>query len=219
MAKVSEIKFSVKGIDYKVNVNCNSSGQFNANIPKEVAEALRIDATLTSNTLVELNKIFDEKLKHYKTIETIESLHIWIAYQARGKYTYKTDGSILFSNLNNLYNIDVSFSEIDNAVGFDFFVAIKQVIDGKEKWFKAKLGSEFSWMCKKEYSQPSIYHKQESIGRRMERYKIIPFNETALNTLIIAQEKLRMVSEVLFNFINKDEKEILLTLTNQKLLG
>jgi len=219
MAKVSEIKFDVKGVSYKVNVNCTSNGQFNANIPKNVADALRISDKITASTLAELTKTFDEKLEHYKTIETTETLHILIMYRARGKYIEKKDGSFNFGHNDSLYSLNVSFSEIDNALGFDFIVAIKQTIDGKDKWFRAKLGKDCSHI-QKEYNEPNIYHKmQEVYNHKLKNYKVIPFNEMALETLKIAEEKLRAASEMLYNFIKQDEEQILLTLTNQKLLS
>jgi len=218
MAKVSEIKFDLKGQSLKINVNCTSGGQFNAKIPKDIAEALRIDERITANTLLELTDNFNEKLKKYKNIQTTEELFILVAYQARGRYTYRKDGSALFGWNNSIYKIDISFSEIDNALGLDFFVAIKQTIDGKDKWFKAKLGSEFSHICK-EYNYPTAYHKHMPItSYRLERFKIIPFNQKALDTLNSAQERFRELSEMLFNFISQDEEKILLTLTTQKLL-
>ncbi len=219
MAKVTEIKFDIKGKEYKLNINCTSSGQFNANIPKEVAESLRISDKITANTLAELTKDFEAKLSHYKRIETTETLFILIAYQARGKYTYKKDGSVLFGHSDEKHKINVSFSEIDNALGLDFFVAIKETIDGKDKWFKASLGSKFAHF-QHQSKEPDIYHKEGEIwGNRMERYKAIPFNDLALATLKFAEEKLRSASEMLFNFINQDEEQIMLTLTNQKLLN
>ena len=54
MAKVSDLKFDIKGVDYKVPVNCNYSGEFNANLPEEVAKALRVQKKLTAKTLHQL---------------------------------------------------------------------------------------------------------------------------------------------------------------------
>lgn len=220
MAKVSDLKFNLKGKDYSIPVNCNSSGQFNANIPLEVADALRIREKITAITLKDLSEDFFKKIAHFKTLETTEELFILVAYHARGKYTYKSDGSLLFGQSDEKHKIDISFAEIDNALGLDFTVAIKQTIDGKTKWFKAKLGKDYSWFQKEEYSQPNIYHKQEEIWNpKLKRFKIIPFSETALQSLKFAEEKLRVVSEMLHKFISQDEESILLTLTNQKLLN
>lgn len=219
MAKVSELKFDLSGKEYKVNVNCTSSGEFNANLPENVAEALRISTKLKSDTLIGLTTDFNDKLKHYKTLQTKEELYIIISYHARGKYTYKKDGSVLFGHMDKKHNIDISFSEITNAVGLDFLVAIKQTIDSKKKWFRASLGKDCSHI-QKEYSEPNVYHKMEAVRKCViERCKIIPFNQVALETLESAQEKLRTVSEILYNFISQDEENILSTLTNQKLLS
>ncbi len=219
MAKIGEIKFDIKGVDYKVHVNCTSSGQFNANLPQEVADALRIDKKITSQTLSALEEDFAIKLKQYKESETKETLYILVSYSARGEYTRKKDDGYLFGD-GSKYNLKVNFNMPNNALSLDFIVAIKETVDGKDKWFKAMLGKDFSHIKRKESSQPDIYHRDDEINfYNLERYKKIPFNESALNTLQIAQEKLRMLSEMLFNFISQDEEQILLTLTNQKLLG
>ena len=218
MAKITDISFDINGVPYKINVNCTSSGQFTAKLPKHVAEALRMDETLTAHTLTGLTSTFESSLKHYKTLQTTETLHILVSYHARGKYTYKKDGSVLFGQSERRYQIDISFSEISDAVGFDFMVAIKQVIDGKERWFRAYLGSDFP-AFKEESYEPEKYHKSSPIyPSRLERYKILPYSATALQTLETAQEKMRVLSESLFNFINQDEEVMFLTLNNQKLL-
>lgn len=218
--KVSDIKFDLNGVSYKVNVNCSSSGEFTANLPENVAETLRLDKKLKSNTLASLVKDFNDKIEAYKKAETSVELYILIAYQARGKYTYRKDGSVLFSHLNKKYYIENSFDTVNNAVGIDFTVAIKEIIDTKVKWFKAKLGKDFSHICREEQSQPDVYHKEGEISEfRIDRYKIIPFSETALNTLQAAEDKLRDLSEMLFNFIEQDEVKILETLSSQKLLN
>jgi len=219
MPKVSEINITIKDTSYKIPVNCNSDGLFSANIPQEVAEALRIDEKVKANTLSDLTADIDEKLNKYKEANTQETLHILISYHARGRYKEKKDGSVLFSDVNNVHSISISFSEIINAMGFDFMVAIKQVIDGKEKFFEAKLGSEFMGNARIQCAEPNIYHKYTSISNhRMQRYKIIPFSEVALKTLQNGEEKIREASEMLYKFISQDEEQILLTLTNQKLL-
>lgn len=218
MAKVSEIKFNIKGEDFKINVNCNSSGNFNANIPDEVAKALRIDKKLSSTTLSELESIFKAHLLKYKSLETFETLHILISYQAKGRYMERKDGSDMFGNRDEKHNINISFSEIKNAVGFDYWIAIKESIDGKDEWYSARLGKDFPHWDKEQNENPNKYFKYSKM-HQMKRFKIIPFDDIALETLKNAEEKLRQASEVLFNFISKDEEEILLTLTNNKLLS
>ena len=208
MAKVSEIKFSIKDVDYKVNVNCNSSGEFNANIPKEVAEALRISDKLTNSNLGLLKKEFEDYLRKYKAIQTNYETFIIVAYQARGKYIENKDGGHLFFYNDDKYKIDVTFSDISNAIGLDFKVSVKETIDGKSEWFEGEL-------------KDGVYVKGYNKIRNslLKRGKVIPFNQTALDTLNMAQERFRALSEILFNFINQDEEKILLTLANQKLLN
>ena len=219
MAKVSTIKCEVNGTPYTINVNCNSSGQFSANIPEFVASALRINSKLSANTLTELEAKFYAALKQYKEAETKEELLIAISYKSRGAYNKNKEGEKLFyDSRRGGYNLEVSFSKPDNALGFDFSVVIKETIDKKEEYYEARLGSSFSWMDEEEYSQPDKYHRWCKFYH-VEEYKLIPFSETALQSLENAQEKIRSISEFLFNFIEQDEEQILLTLTNQKLLS
>lgn len=219
MAKVSTIKCEVNGTPYTINVNCNSSGQFSANIPEFVASALRINSKLSANTLTDLEGKFYAALRQYKEAETKEELLIAISYKSRGAYAKNKDGEKLFyDSRRGGYRLEVNFSNPTNALGFDFLVAIKETIDKKEEYYEAKLGSSFSWISEKEHSQPDKYHRCGKLYH-VEEYKLIPFSETALQSLENAQEKIRSISEFLFNFIEQDEEQILLTLTNQKLLN
>lgn len=218
MAKISTLKYEFKGQDLTSNVNCTSYGEFNCHLPLEVAEALRIDKIIKANTLTELEKKFKDSFQKYKDSTIKEELFILIAYYARGYFTKDSEGNAMFGGYRNKYELEVNFDRPRNAIGLDFMVAIKQTIDEKEKWFKAKLGRDCSHIQHEEYSQPDIYHKQEKIHNPKE-YKIIPFSETALDSLKNAGEKIRAASELLFNFIEQDEEQILLTLTKQKLLS
>lgn len=209
MAKISTIKFDLKGVPYIINVNCNKHGQFSANIPKEVVEALRLDdSCIVSKTLSELEEVFQNHLKTYKSIQTKEELFIIVAYQARGAYNRKKDGGSLFFYNDENYRINISFDDISNAIGLDFKVAIKETIDGKEKWFETEKCEDNTY----KKTRNGIYNSL------IRRGKTIPFNQQALDTLEATQEKFRQLSEMLFNFIKKDEEEILLTLVNNKLL-
>lgn len=219
MAKVSELKFNLKDVDYKINVNCNSVGIFTVKLPFEVAEELKIHTKIEDTSLAGLNHKFKYAFDAYKNRQTVETLHILISFHAKGDYTYRKNGSVLFSQQNDRHTIKVSFSEIKNAVGLDFTVAIKQTIDGKEFWFKALLGKDFSHICK-ESNYPDLYHKRETISNGvLIRSKIIPFDQSALDTLLNAQEKFRQLSEVLYDFISQDEARILNQLNSQKLLN
>ena len=208
MAKVGVIKFKLKGVDEKANVNCNSSGQFSAKLPTEIAEALRINEELTSTKLTTLEVEFEDCIRKYESIKTTYETFIIVAYQARGKYIERKDGGHLFFYNDDKHKITVSFSEISNAVGLDFEVAIKETIDGKERWFETELGDDGAYTKTNTQIKSSL----------LKRGKAIPFNKAALDTLNAAQEQFRTLSEILFNFISQDESKILEILTNQKLL-
>lgn len=207
MAKVKELNFEIKGTKHKINVNCTSAGIFTANLPQEVADALRMDHRLTSKTLAELEQCLNSSVMDYLKAQTVCELYIIVAYQARGCYNEKKDGGALFYHDDPKYRIESSFNHIDNAIGIDYRVVVKETIDGNPRWF----GTHYI-NGKYEKSNSQLSHNFLSRG------KAIPFNEAALNTLEMAQEKFRELSEMLFNFINQDEEQILLTLTQQRLL-
>ena len=217
MAKVTDFKFDINGQNYIVHVNCNSSGQFSANLPDAVSDALRITAQLTAPTLEKLSTTFNDAIKAYKTRETKQELFILMAYYARGNYAKYKSGNILFGGHGHKYHLDVSFSKPQNAIGLDFFVAVKETIDGKPIWYKAKLGSECSYI-QDQSKEPDKWHKMEKVYHP-DDYKAIPFSEAALQSLNNANEKIRAASETLFHFIEQDEIQIEYLLTNQKLLN
>lgn len=218
MAKVSTIKCEVNGTPYTINVNCNSYGEFNANIPEFVATALRVESRLSANTLSELESKFNASLKQYKEAETKEELFIAISYRARGKYIEKPNGDHLFYHDNRKYGLRVDFNRPENALGLDFHVIIKETIDQKVKWHEAVLGSNVSHILRDSYPEDNVWYKDKEFYH-VDDYKLIPFSEVALQSLENAQEKIRSISEFLFNFIEQDEEQILLTLTSQKLLN
>lgn len=217
MAKIKDLKFEIKGEKFSVNVNCTSTGLFTANIPRFIADALHLSERLSASSLKELEKIFFDAINRYKTSETKEELFLAIKYGANGRYNRKSDGYPLFGQHGTKYYINMSFGEID-VLGFEFEVAIKETIDGKASWFEAKLGKDFSHIQEKQHSEPDKYHKNGKLYN-LDKWKMIPFSEKALETLKIAEEKIRQASETLFNFIEQDEKVIEQKLTSQKLLS
>ncbi len=78
MAKITTIKFQIKGIDYSVNVNVGVNGYFSARIPKEVAEALSLYEKLEQSTLYELEKKIKDAVERYKNAVTTQEIFILI---------------------------------------------------------------------------------------------------------------------------------------------
>jgi hypothetical protein len=217
MAKVSTIKTEIKGVEHNININVNSRGIFSCKLPIYVATDLRIESEHTSLVLHELETKIKGFIKAYKNSVTTHKMFILVAYQARGKYIEKQDGSYLFGYQDDNYKIDISFSQIDNAIGLDFIVAIEEVIDGKSEWFKARKNEDGNYVMPDKFT---FLNKGSHVSRNMlKRAKKIPFSIEALNTLNNAQEKFRALSELLFNFINQDEEKIMFALINNKLLN
>jgi hypothetical protein len=217
MAKVSTIKTNIKGIECNININVNSRGIFSCKLPVQVAEDLRIKVEHTSLILHELEKTIKDLIESYKNSATTYEIFILIAYQARGKYIERKDGSYMFGHNDDKYKIDVSFSEIDNAIGLDFIVAIEEVIDGKSEWFRAKKDDDGNFVMPDKFTHSN---RGVHISRNMlKRAKKIPYTKEALKTLLDVQEKFCSLSELLFNFIKKDEQEIQAILISNKLLN
>jgi hypothetical protein len=225
VAKITDLKFKLKGEDLSIPVNCNSGGQFTCNIPAQVSLALNIQSKLMETNLDTLRTKFYDAIERYRNAETKQELFILIRYASSGRYSEKENGYPLFGGYRHPYLLGGGSSFNDNnldGLGFEFEVAISETIDGVTNWFHAEIKDEGNALLFPELKfvehDPSEYIK----GSRFyhpENYKKIPFSNTALKTLKVAQEKIRQASEMLFNFIEQDEEQILLTLTSQKLLN
>jgi hypothetical protein len=217
MAKIKDLKFEIKGEPHSVHVNCTSDGVFTANIPQFVASALHLNNKLTAPTLKDLERIFFDAINRYKTAETTQELYIFIRYGACGIYKRKENGDYLFGDNGNNYNMRNHFDSCD-SLGFEFKVVIKETIDGKVNWFNARQGKDYAHFEEDKQKDPNKYHK-DGTCYSVDKYKAIPFSEKAVETLTIGRERIRQISEMLFNFIEQDEKKIIETLTKQKLLS
>lgn len=222
MAKVIDFKFEINGEKFTVNVNCNSSGQFTAKLPDTVHTALQLQSTITDTTLSSLSKRFYESVDRYKSAKTTEELFILIRYAASGRYMHYKDGRMMFGGYNHPLILGGNSTTISNNVrglGFEFHVCVKETIDGVVTWFDARKGKDFMQNGNDTSMDDETYYKDKhSKFWEDKEYKKIPFSDTALSTLLVAEEKIRSASESLFNFIEQDEQAIELTLTNQKLL-
>jgi len=215
MAKIKDLKFEIAGEQFSVPVNCTSKGEFTAKLPVKVSDALALRGEMSASSLKELESQFFSAVKRYKEAETKQDLFILIQYASCGSYKYDSKGFAMFSQHGNKYQLEQrSFNDID-ALGFDFMVAIKETVDGVEKWYQARKPSDSHFDKDKD---PNKYYKgRECYG--LDKYKKIPFSEKALDTLTVGRERIRQISEMLFNFIEQDEKMIEQKLTNQKLLS
>lgn len=220
MAKVTDFKFEIKGVNHVVHVNCTSGGDFTANLPEDVASALHLDKQLRFTTLKALESEFYASIERYKKAETSQELFILIKYASSGAYSKKSDGTPLDSGYDAKYKLNVSSIHSDSigALGFEFKVCIKEIIDTIETWFDTRLGKDHAHWDKEQQENPDKYYKFNKMHRH-EVWKKIPYSPEALQTLKNGEETIRKASEVLFNFIEQDEKMIELNLTNNKLLN
>jgi len=221
MAKVTTLKFQIKGVDYSVNVNCTSTGEFTASLPFEVSRDLSLRQKLTANSLAELRSEFHNAINRYKEAETSKEYFIAIKYKASGRYAEDEGGRPLFGGYSNDYNFHNSFDTIQ-GVGFTFMVCIKQTKDSVVTWFATNIQGEGNTILHPELKfieHPIDDYVKSTTLSSPEKWKKIPYSAEALRTLNHAQENIRKISHLLFLFIEQDESKMVAMLNNNKLLG
>lgn len=218
MAKISEIKFDIKGEKFTVNTNCNSKGIFTAKIPQIVSEALNIHSELSSATHDDLCEKINKAIIKYKTAETTQELYIIIKYASYGGYNRKQGSDLGVLHNDSRFKIHLSFNQ-ESVLMFDFKVCVKETVDNSVNWFNTRLGYDMAQpFDKRNEADPHKYYKYDKFGS-VEGWIKIPYTEEAFINLSQAKEKIRMASETIFNFISKDESEISLILNSQKILS
>ena len=215
MAKIKKIELRLQGKDFVININCNSSGEFTANLPDEIAIALGLTKRQEASTLKRIEDVIYSSYKRYLNAETNHEFFIAIEYKARGVYTFR-DGDLDFVLFPSSSEYQMSgFSESIDAIGFEFKVLIKETVDGVSTYYEVRLDKDMSML-----NQEAEELKKYKAGRVHLRshVKLIPYSETALNTLKDARNKLIAISAMLFNFPQKPTEEIESILTSGRLL-
>jgi hypothetical protein len=222
MVKITDIKYVFNGQELKAPVNVTSDGRFNTSIPVEIAKKLDLRTKIIAGSLADLTKEFFAALHRYKTAETTIEQFILIRYGAAGKYSYRKDGSLMFGRQSNNNKYALSFdwsSRGIDAFGFSYLVAFKETVDTVVNWYQAEQGKDLARWEERYKQEPDKWFKGSSLSKsEVDKYKAIPFIEDAIKTLDVAQERIRAVSEMLFNFIEQDALQIADTLTKNKLL-
>jgi len=216
MARVSKIKFEFLGETNEVPVNCGSSGVFTCKIPAQVASALQIHQDLSAKTLSELEKEFFAALSTFKESTRSEEVLICIIYKASGSFQMRADGMPMFGGYRNKYCMEMSSWDYIDAVGFEYNVLIKETINAKFKYFEARKGESNAF--NKDNDDPNKWYKWSEFSVK-DGHKLIPYSEEAEATLKRAAETIRKMSEMLFDFIEKDPALIEAHLKNQTLIG
>jgi hypothetical protein len=206
MAKVSTLKFELKGINYEVPVNCGVSGIFKASLPKEVWLTLGIrNSELQFSKLSDLETEFFNHITRYREAKTTEVLLIKLRYKSKGIFCKTTEGYPLFLRDKDFY-LETQWDSVNNAIGFDFEVFFEVDTDGHKTRYKAVKGKNL--FIPDKTIDPEKYYKD---GRSIDTstgWITIPYSDEAFNTLEIASRGLRNLSELLYNFISKDPEII-----------
>lgn len=222
MAKLKSFQFELMGEKLSVPVRVNVKGEFIADIPDLVSQALNIRKQLIRSKLSELEIEFHAALQRYRDSTVTDELLIAISYKALGWYTRHADGSFMFGGYKHKYHLDINTWNAIDLLGFSFSVIIKRTRDGVTNYYNTDVIGQPNTILRPEFltiTHPASAY--ESSGRKFthsDNCKMIPYSEIAYKTLTNAREKIRAASELLYNFIEQDEEQILLTLTNQNLL-
>lgn len=220
MAKVADLKFTVNNEEFKIPVNVGIDGVFKCNLPQKIYQPLKIQGALTSNTLQGLKTIFYDAFERYKNAETKQTIYIAIRYAASGKYQNKADGYPFITGYNNKYNLEFSHHDRLSAVALEFEIVLKEDIDGAVTYYTAKQGKQYE--CNghfyKEQNENTEKWFKNNQFYNLDKWKLIPYDETSLSTLLKARENMRALSEMLHRFIEQDEQQMIETLSNGKLL-
>lgn len=218
MAKIKEHKFSIAGINYRVNINCTSKGEFSAKIPDDICKPLKLRSRLSGSTLTDVEKQLNEAIDRYKNAETTETVHIAIRYAARDAYSKKANGEPLYDSYNNPFLLALGFSFSDiSAIAFDFEVCICETVDGETRWFHSEKGSDVSHIFRNEnHDDDKFYRRSQFVG--IQYWTKIQYTEKSHETLIQGREAIRKISEILFNFANQEPDQINAALSAGNLL-
>jgi len=207
MAKVDTIQIEVDGKRHSYNINVGKEGVFRCMLDIEVSEVLGLDRRIVESTQLDtVRSIIKEAERRYinssRTLET----YIWIVYQSSGEYGRGKDGYNLFGHGISKYKID-GFNTFD-SLAFEFGVVLKETIGEGDNvvWYDTMKGQGCVRYDEADLEDPDTYYRN-GINRHVEG-KLIPYSDQAINTLTKAQQGIRSISEILFHFIEQDEKLI-----------
>lgn len=218
MAKVDTIKLNIDGTEHEYNVNVGKDGIFKVELHWEVAKKLGLqDSRIQFSKLDELRSFVIQAYKKYLDATNKEELLIWIGYKSNGYFKRNKEGGYLFG-INHRDFDSHGFSGDFSRVEFDFGVIIRQTMStGVVNYYSTEKGQGCVNYGEGDLKDPNTYYKRSSIYSV--KGKVIPYSEEALQTLEKAREGIRSISEILFNLVSSEEKQIEAVLRGGKLLG
>jgi len=175
-------------------------GLFTANLKDSVSIPLGLNSNLSNSSLGSLEDIVMGAYKLYKNSKTTKEIYIEIKYGSGGKFSPIA--------MDKKYKLSVSFSSISSVMGFDFSVAIKETreYDGDVVWYRTN-GKDKDGVWVKD----TMFRRS---GVRDYGEKLIKYTDSAYDSLINARDKIKSLSDFLYDFILKDEHEMSILLVN-----
>lgn len=219
MAKIDEIKLNIDGVVKKYNINVGKEGIFRCKIDYHIAKKIGLEnGSLEFTTLSDLETLVYTKYNEYIDSKKEYAVFIGIEYQASGNFAQKANGHFMFGQYDKekpYYDTNTRFSIASSLLfGYKFYIR-EQSSTGQTLWYKAeKVDADYEPRTFEKIHEGFVFNNatHSTYG------KLIPYSEKAEQTLSKAKEGLRQISEILFNFINQDEKLIEATLLNGNLL-
>lgn len=216
MARIDKIELNINGEDHVFNINVGKAGIFKCNMPHKIANLLGIEGRLEFSKLEDLKSAIYTKYHAFLESDVEVTVWIGIVYKSSGHFQKNGNNEYMFHGWNHEFKDNVTrFGTGDSIIfGYDFYIKEK-FSTGKEVWCKAKkkdLNYELSFGQKRHEGFVYSQNSTSVYGR------VIPYSEQAEETLKKGKEGLRMISETLFNFINRDTKLIEASLINGNLL-
>jgi len=217
MPKIKTLRFTINGEERTADLKCDSKGLFSIMLPKEVSTVFNVSQKIELANMSDVESSFFDFLHRYKTAKTTTEMLIGIRYGSSGSFANNLEGYPLFGH-SSRFGVSLSFEGgCSSALRFDFIVLIKTITDGVATYNKAKKGDPRcdvyiagSDPRNREKEDANVWYKNDSFYEGgLKDYIIIPFSETALETLKSTKEALQRISIKLHEFVSKDTDEVI----------
>lgn len=215
MAKIKKLHFTINGEERTADLKCDSKGLFSILLPKEVSTVFDVKQYIELAKMSDVEKEFYDFLHRYKTSRTTTEMLIGIRYGASGSFANGLSGDRMFEH-NSKFKLSVSF-ETGSMLLFEYSVFIKTITDGISTYNIAKKGDPrcdlyipgADYRNREKEDENTWYKGNSFYDGGLKDFVIVPFSETALETLKSTKEALQRISIKLYEFVSKDVNEVI----------
>lgn len=219
MARIDIIELNINGEDFKFNINVGKQGLFRVSIDRKVCKIIGLEyGDLEATTLSDLKSaVYGPYVAWLEATKTHKAF-IGIEYKASRHFVDDANGHMMYGRHHSekpFYDDATRFGIGSSIVfGYQFYIE-ETSSNGRVSWHDArKEDDDYELGTFEQRFQGFVFsgsiHSTDG--------KLIPYSEAAEATLAKGKEGLRAISEMLFNFVNQDEKLIEAALMNGNLL-